>query len=220
MFKTLNMRKITVAVALSVMLCLTACKKNESQTDEDPQEDSQILGRVLNGSDASKVRIEVFSDLECPACRELFVTILQPVMRDYQDKVSVVYYEFPLSGHRYARRAAQYVAAASRLGQRQALSVYEAIFTDQVYWAADGRLEDSVSRALSNEDFMRTIQILNNENSLNEINEAIEKELQLGMRKGVTATPTVFISYDGRQQKVEGRPTYQVMKQFLDPLVK
>ena len=142
-------------------------------------------------------------------------------MNDYQDKVSIVYYEFPLSGHQYARLAAQYVSAANKLGQKQALSVYDSIFNDQVYWAIDGSLETSVEKALSAQDLRKMRQILQDKASIAEINETIDKEYLLGLHKGVNATPTIFISNGGREQKVEGRtPTYQVLKQFLDPLVK
>jgi len=213
------MRKTAFIVALLLPLCLTACKKETSHMDEQAGE-PHLPGHVLNGSDASPVRIEVFSDLQCAGCRDLFIRILTPVMKEYKDKVCVVYYEFPLSGHQYARPAARYVAAANRLGQKQLLSVYNAIFNDQVYWAIDGSLETSVAKALSSEDLQRVRRILQDRASLAEINETIEKEYLLGMHKGVNATPTVFISHGGREQKVEGAPTYLVLKQFLDPLVK
>ena len=221
MFKTQNIRKITFAVALLLPLCLTACRKDASQIDGQAREELRLTGHVLSGSDDSPVRIEVFSDLQCPACRELFIRILKPAMQEYQDKVSVVYYEFPLSGHQYALPAARYVAAANKLGRQQALSVYDMVFNDQVYWAIDGSLEASVTKALSNDDLLRMRQILTDKASLAEINETIEKEQLMGMRKGVNSTPTVFISHGGREQKVEGGAlTYQVLKQFLDPLVK
>jgi len=220
MFRTTGIRKVTLAGALLLLPCLAACKNEALQINGAAREDVALTGHVLSGSAASPVRIEVFSDLQCPSCRELFIQILQPVMKEYKDKVSIVYHEFPLSGHRYAHPAARYVAAAGKLGQRQMLSVYDAIFNDQAYWASDGSLEVSVSKALSGEDLTKVRQILQNSNSLAEINETIEKEQQLGIRKGVTVTPTMFISHGGGEQKVEGRPTYQVMKQFLDSIVK
>jgi protein-disulfide isomerase len=166
------------------------------------------------------VRIEVFSNLQCPACRELFIRILKPMMKEYQDKICVTYYEFTLSGYRYAPAAARYVAAANRLGKQQVLAAYDAIFNDQVYWAVDGSLETSVEKALSSEDLQRVQQILRDNALLAEINETIEKENLLGMQKGVNSTPTMIISYGGREEKVVGVPTTQVMKRFLDPILK
>jgi len=220
MFKTTGVRKVAFTGALLLLSGLAACKNEDPQVNGAARDDVTLTGHVLSGSATSPVRIDVFSDLQCPSCRELFIQILQPVMKEYKDKVSIVYHEFPLSGHRYAHPAARYVAAAGRLGQPQMLSVYDAIFNDQAYWATDGNLEASVSKGISGEDFARVQQILQNSNSLAEINNTIQKEQQLGIRKGVNVTPTMFISHGGSEQKVEGRPTYQVMKQFLDSIVK
>ena len=221
MFKTLNMKKIALPVAILLPLCLAACRKDASQINGQLREEPLLAGHVLSGSADSPVRIEVFSDLECPACRDLFIKIIKPVIAEYQDKVNIVYYEFPLSGHPYARPAAQYVSVANKLGRKQAFAVYDAIFNDQIYWAIDGSLEKSVEKALSAEDLRKMRQILLNRASMAEINETIDKEYLWGLNKGVNATPTIFISNGGKEQKVEGgAPTYQLLKQFLDPLVK
>jgi len=201
-----------IIALLLLPLCLTAC----GQALKKPS----IQGHILSGSEDSRIRIEVFSDLQCPACRNLFIDTLMPLMDAYQDEVSVVYYEFPLAIHKYSRPAARYVTAAAKLGTRQVLSVYEAIFNDQMYWSMDGNLENSVSKALFAEDFQRVTQILQDADSLAEINETIEKELQFGKRKGVNSTPTLFIYQGGREQKVEGKLPYQALKLFLDPAVK
>jgi len=205
MLKTTKIKIIASLLPLCLIACGTSVKR------------PPVEGQVLSGSEASRVRIEVFSDLQCPACRDLFLSTLQPLMEDYQDDVSVVYYEFPLAMHKYARPAARYVAAAAKLGQHQVLSAYEAIFNDQTYWSSDGNLEDSVSKALFAEDFQKITKILQDADTLAEINETIEKELQFGKRKGVNSTPTMFISNGGREQKVEGKIPYQALKLFLGP---
>jgi len=211
---------IASTIALLLLLCLIACNKEASQTGGQVREEPHAMGQVLNGSSTSPIKIEVFSDLQCPSCRELFIKTLQPIMRDYEDKVRIIYYEFPLSGHQYARSAARYVTAASKLGPRQVLSVYEAIFNDQGYWAMDGNLEDSVSKALSTEDFLRVRQIIRDTALAAEIDETIEKERQFGMSRGVNSTPTMFISHSGKEEKVQGSLNYQVMKHFLDTAMK
>jgi len=180
------------------------------------------MGHTLSGSDDSPVRIEVFSDLQCPACRELFFRIIQPTIKEYGDQVNVVYHEFPLTGHQFARPAARYVAATSRLGQKEALlSVYDAIFSDRDRWAVDGSLEYSVSTALPREDFLTVRQMLQDQDTVAGINANIEREVMFGMSKGVASTPTMFISSGGKEEKVEGvMENYQFMKRFIDSVVK
>jgi protein-disulfide isomerase len=195
------------AVALLLPLFLLACER----TLKEPS----VAGHVLSGSATSRVRLEIFSDLQCSSCRNLFTDTVRHVIEDYPDEVSVVYYEFPLSMHEYARPAAQYAVAAAKLGRQQALSVYTEIFKDQNSWAGDGNLEDTVAKALSTEDFLRIRQILRDKDSLSEINGTIDKELQLGKRKGVNGTPTVFVSIKGKEQKIVGNLPYQAFKLFL-----
>ncbi len=178
----------------------------------------QPSGQMLGGSLNSPIRLEVFSDFQCPACRELYLGTIRQVLQEYssKDKVCVIYHEYPLSTHQYAREAARYSEAASRLGQQKLLPVYETLFTDQAQWSQDGSLEATVSKALPKEDFQKLKTIMQDSS----INATIDKEVQLGELKEVRSTPTLFIYYIGKQQKVEGVVTYMVLKQFIDSIVK
>jgi protein-disulfide isomerase len=177
-----------------------------------------IPGQVLGGSANSPIRIEVFSDFQCPACRELYLGTMRQLLQQYasKDKVCVIYHEYPLSMHQYSREAARYAEAASQLGRQQMLSVYDSLFADQAEWSQDGRLDATVSKVLTREDFEKLKKIMQDSS----INATIDKEVQLGMQREVRSTPTLFIYYIGKQQKVEGLVTYLVMKQFIDSVLK
>ena len=166
----------------------------------------------------SPIRIDVFSDFQCPHCRDFYLGTIKQVLQEYssKDKVCVIYHEFPLSGHQYAKQASRYVEAAAQLGQQKLLPVFDSIFTDQAQWSQDGSLELSVSKVLLQEDFLKVKKIMQDAS----INSAIEKEIQLAIQKDIKSTPTLLISYIGRQQKVEGLVTYAVLKQFIDSIVK
>jgi protein-disulfide isomerase len=182
------------------------------------QSADEIAGQILGGSLNSPIRIEVFSDFQCPACRELFLGTIRQVLQDYssKDKVCVIYHEFPLAMHQYSKEAARYSEAAGRLGQQKLLPVYESLFTDQQQWAKDGSLELTIAKALPSED----VQKLRKEMLDPRINTEIEDEIQLGLKKEVRSTPTLLISYPGRQQRVEGAVEYTILKQFIDSIVK
>jgi protein-disulfide isomerase len=175
-------------------------------------------GRMLGGSENSPIRIDVFSDFQCSACREFFLSTVRKVLKEYssKDEVCIVYHEFPLSYHEYAREAARYCEAAWRMGVQKLLPVMESIYVDQASWSQDGKLEDSVAKALSREDFLKVKEIMKNPG----IDEAIEKEIQLAIKEKISATPTMIIHYPGKQQRVEGLVTYLVMKQFIDSIIK
>jgi len=203
-------------IAIILILCFTACAPSVDSAEEA----KSGSGLMLNGSDKSPVKIEVFSDFQCPACRELYLKTIRPIMQNYKDKVCVVYYEYPLAGHPYARPAARYVGAAARLGSQKAKPVVESIFWRQEEWAKDGNIEAAVAKALSQDDLQKVQAMLRDASTLEAINDTISKELEQGRFRKVASTPTMFISYPGKQQKVEGAQSYQVMQMLLDPLVK
>ncbi len=173
-------------------------------------------GQILGGSLSSPIRLELFSDFQCPACRALYLGTIRQVIQDYcsTDRVCVIYHEFPLAAHRFSREAARYSEAVSRLGSQKLLPVYDSIFSDQAQWSQDGSLGVTVAKALSVEDYQKLQSIMRDSS----INAAIFNEVQLGMQRGVKSTPTLFIYYAGKQQKIEGVITYAVLKQFLDSI--
>jgi protein-disulfide isomerase len=175
-------------------------------------------GQLLGGSLNSPVKIEVFSDFQCPACRDLYLGTIKRVLQEYssKDKVCVIYHEFPLSIHQYAKDASRYSEAAGRLGQQNLIPVYDALFLDQIQWSKDGSLDATVSKSMPSEAFQKLKKIMQDAS----INAEIEKAIQLGINKEIQSTPTLLISYTGKQQKVEGVVAYDVLKQFIDTIVK
>ena len=180
--------------AIFIVLCLATFTPPASAAEGSS-------GLFLGGSIDSPVKIEVFSDFECPACSYHFFNTIQPVLKNYKDRVAVVYYEFPLSGHRYARPASRYVSAAARLGdQGKLLKLFETLFADQDKWAVDGNLEASVSRALSPEDFQKVKSIMETESE--SIEQGIDRDVKLGVSRNIPGTPTIFINNAGKQEMV------------------
>jgi protein-disulfide isomerase len=178
----------------------------------------QTPGQILGGSADAPVRIEVFSDFQCPSCRELYLGVMRQVLREYsgRNRVCVIYHEFPLSIHRYAREAARYSEAASRLGRPTLLKVFDSLFMDQAQWSQDGRLGASVSRALSRAEFQQLMKIMQEPG----INTAIEEQIRLGEQKQIQKTPTFIIYSARKQERVEGLLTYVSLKQYIDSVLK
>jgi protein-disulfide isomerase len=178
----------------------------------------ETSGHVLGGALNSPIRIEVFSDFQCSACREFYLRTIRQLLQEYssKDKVCVIYHEYPLTTHRYSRSAAQYAEAAAQLGVQKLLSVMDSLFMDQAQWTQDGNLEASISKALSREDFLKLKKAMQNP----AIDQAINKDIQLAITQKIISTPTMIISYTGKQQKVEGLVTYLVLKQFIDSITK
>jgi protein-disulfide isomerase len=175
-------------------------------------------GRLLSGSATSPIRIEVFSDFQCPACKDLYLRTIKQVMRNYSsiDKVSIIYHEFPLSTHVYSRKAARYCEAASYLGIQSLLTVFDSLFTDQSKWSRDGNIEAVLMKALPGEELLKLKRRLRDP----AIDQAIEREIQLGKKREIRSTPTIFFYYEGNEKKVEGEINYNLIKQYLNSIIK
>jgi protein-disulfide isomerase len=67
------------------------------------------------GIPVAAITIELFSDFQCPACKVLHEQTLKPLIADYVDKgkVYLIYRDFPLPIHAYARQAACLACAAA-----------------------------------------------------------------------------------------------------------
>jgi len=171
----------------------------------------------VGGKSNSPVKIEVFSDYQCPACRAFYLGTMRMVLSEYGDagKVCVVYHEFPLNIHPHAPQAARYGHAALRLGIRQWSQVTDALFERQEQWAASGQLEPVVASALSREDMDQVRKLAADPAT----NAAIRRDIELGQSREVNSTPTFFITAKGKTEKVAGVVQYPILKRYLDSLL-
>jgi protein-disulfide isomerase len=169
------------------------------------------------GSKNAPVVMEIFSDFQCPACKQLFTTTTQRVMDNYVDnnKVYIVHRDFPLAMHAYSRVAASYSRAAAHIGKCE--PVEQALFQNQEKWEANGDVKGTVAAVLSPAD-MKRVQALVDGKTLEPL---IEKDRQLGQAIPVNQTPTSIIhTKDGQSYPVVGFVSFDVLKTLLDQLVK
>lgn len=201
------MRRLVVIVLLLVM----GVPAGLAQTT--PGANAPCVG----GNSTSPIKIEVFSDYQCPACRAFYLGTMRLVLSEYADagKVCVVYHEFPLNIHPHAPQAARYGHAALRLGKRQWSQVTGALFEAQPQWAENGQLEPVVAGALSKEDMDQVRKLAADPAT----NDAIRRDIELGRSREVNSTPTFFITAKGKTEKVAGVVQYPILKRYLDSLL-
>ncbi len=174
-------------------------------------------GACMGGKPGAPIRIEVFSDYQCPACRQFYMETMRPVLDNYAsaDKVCVVYREFPLTMHAHAREAAHYAHAAQLLGMRYWRLVTDALYQSQPQWSANGQLEPVVAGVLSEEDMGRLRKWMEDP----AVEAAISRDIALARERNVTATPTFFVTAQGKTEKVAGVVQYFVLQRYLDHLL-
>jgi len=168
------------------------------------------------GSKNAPVVMEIFSDFQCPACKQLFITTTKKVMDNYVStgKVYLIHRDFPLPMHAYSRVAASYSRAAAHIGRGE--EVDQAIFQNQEKWEMNGDIQGTVADALSPAE-MRKVQAFVDARTFEPL---IEKDRQLGLLVPVTQTPsTILHTKSGQTFPVVGFVSYDVLKTFLDQLV-
>ena len=179
---------------------------------------AQSSAPCVGGRPDAPIKIEVFSDFQCPACRSFYLETMRPLLADYADagKVCVVYREFPLQQHQHARQAARYSHAALELGVRQWAFVADALFRSQDQWAQDGKIEEVLARALTQDDLARLRELAANSS----LDAAIDRDIALARQLQVSSTPTFFITARGKTEKIAGGVQYPILRRYLDNLLK
>ena len=65
-----------------------------------------LRGRPVRGARQSKVIVVSYDDLQCPFCSMMHQVLFPELLKEYGDRVSFVYKDFPLSIHPWAMHAA------------------------------------------------------------------------------------------------------------------
>lgn len=167
------------------------------------------------GSKTAAVVVEIYSDFQCPACKQLFLNTTQKVMDNYVNtgKIYLVHRDFPLPMHAYSRVAASYSRAAAHIGKCE--PVEQALFQNQEKWETNGDVRGIVASVLSAAE-MKRVQAIVDAKTLEPM---IEKDKQLGLTLPVTQTPTSVFHSKGQSYPYAGTLSYDVLKDFLDQLV-
>jgi len=191
------------ALALTALLpCLAA------SSDADP-------GKSL-GSPSAPIRIEVFSDFECPACKALHEQILPLVFKDYAipGKVYLVSREYPLAMHQFSREAANYATAAARFGKYQ--DVADALFKNQLVWEVNGKVWDTVAGVLTPAEAKKVQLLAKDPSVLSEV----QRDVDAGKAAGINQTPTMIVTRGTSRFPVAGAVNYNLLRSLLDGLLK
>jgi protein-disulfide isomerase len=168
------------------------------------------------GSKSATVVVEIFSDFQCPACKALFLNTTQKVMDNYVNtgKIYLVHRDFPLPMHAYSRIAASYARAAAHIGKCEAVEMV--LFENQDKWEANGDVKGTVASVLTAAEMKKVEAIVESK----QLEPLIEKDKAIGMTFPVNQTPTTVFHANGQTYPYAGTLSYDVLKDFLDQLVK
>ncbi len=140
---------------------------------------------VTMGDSAAKVSIVVFSDFECPFCRQFHAQAVQAMSTHVRD-VEPVFVHYPLASHRFAKPTAQAAECAATQGRFLEFASVAFAQQDSLGLKSWGRLaaEAGVADTATLASCARR----------SELAPRITAGLELGKRIGVIGTPTVLIN--------------------------
>ncbi len=123
-----------------------------------------MAGRPVRGNPNAKVTIVNYDDFECPFCARMHSTLMTEILPQYGDKIKIVYKDYPLSMHPWAKHAAN---NANCLAKESGPGYWE--FADYVH---------ANQRAISG----------NQKDVQNSFNELDHVTLDIGKKNGADAT--------------------------------
>ena len=135
------------------------------------------------GDQTSRVVVVVFSDFECPFCREVSKPLKELAQKD--PDVAVAYKFYPLTFHKHAREAARAALAAHRQGRFW--EMHDAIFEHQKELDETTLLELAKKVGLDMKRFKADL-------ASSDLDARIDADYAEGTKAGVEGTPTLFVN--------------------------
>lgn len=138
----------------------------------------------MRGPRNAPVTIVEFSDFQCPYCAGL-QSVLDQVLKAFPKEVNLVYKQFPLNIHQYARQAAVASMAAHQQGKFWALH-------DKMFQNFSAINEENIKKwareaGLNMADFEKAMQS-------GSLETAVQRDIADGAAARVIGTPTLFVS--------------------------
>lgn len=152
---------------------------------------------------STEITIQVFSDFQCPYCRQF-----APAVREIESKgvdgvkTRVEFRNFPLPFHPFAQLAAQAAMAAGEQGKFW--EMHDLLFANQTALGRDALFKYAESLKLDMARFK-------NDLDSDRIKKKIETDKALGSAKKVQGTPTFFV--DGKEYS--GTRTFAALKALV-----
>jgi protein-disulfide isomerase len=152
----------------------------------------QIKDAPSKGPANAAVTIVMFGDLQCPYCRTDAKLLDNEVLKKYPQQVRVVYKDFPLDGHDWARKA----AIGAHCVEQQDAGAFWA-YEDYMYSRQGDITADNLDAAIlafakqqPNLDAMGLTTCVQNQATA----PIVEESLRQGRSLGIDKTPALFVN--------------------------
>lgn len=170
-----------------------------------------------SGSASAPLVCEIYSDYQCPACAAAFQYVVPQLVADFvkTGKVRLLHRDLPLPMHAYSRLAARYANAAGRVGEYDAAVAQ--LFKTQQVWGANGQVDAQLMEVLTPGTMQKVRKLVNEDATLDD---TVATDVAMAQQDQITSTPTLVIVVNGKREKVPLSASYELIKSYLDGLLK
>lgn len=147
-------------------------------------EEFDISGLPFEGPEDAPVTIAVFADYQCPYCAGL-EPLIEQIINKHSKDVKLVYKNFPITSHNFAKKAAEAALAAGIQGKFW--KFHKRLFKDYQ------NLDDSKIQEIA-KDLELDMEKLNKDMNNPDIQRIILRDISDAQEAGVTGIPTIFIN--------------------------
>jgi protein-disulfide isomerase len=167
-----------------------------------------------SGSPSAPITIELYTDYQCPACREFYLTRLPQLTTDFINagKVRLIHRDFPLPQHTFAKLATRYANAAGQIGKYDVVA--SQLFETQPDWEVNGDIDSAVAKVLSPAQMAEVRNIVKTDSALDE--SMVNDQNKGTFQDHVEETPSIVIVYKGQRETIGGAMPYDLLKQYLN----
>lgn len=156
----------------------------------------------VRGNYNAPVTLVEFSDFECPFCSRFHPTVNQ-ALKEYGNKIRLVYKHFPLSFHPQAQKAAEASECASEQGKFW--EMHDKMFENQQLLGLEQFKKWARELKLNGAKFDSCL-------DTGKFAAKVAADQAEGANKGVNGTPATFVN----GQLVSGAVPYAMLKQAID----
>src|SRR5208282_1604517 len=180
-----------------------------------------VNGRPTRGAKASKVVVVNFDDFECPFCSRMHQTLFPQILKEYGDRVTFIYKDYPLVEiHPWATHAA---VDANCLASQNSDAYWD--FADYIHAnqhevsnekTPAARL-DALDKLTLLQGQKHNLDVVKLQSCIKAQDEtAVKASMKEGDGIGVEATPTLFIN----GEKIDGAVPVSELRAALDSALK
>jgi protein-disulfide isomerase len=166
-----------------------------------------------SGSPSAPMTIELYTDYECPACRDFYLTKLPQLTTDFINtgKIRLIHRDFPLPQHQFTKVATRYANAAGRIGKYDLVA--HQLFETQPDWDQNGNVDGTVAKVLSPAEMDKVRAMVKSDATLDD---SVARDQAMASQDHLQETPTIVIVYKGKRETIGGSPPYPILKAYLE----